>query len=235
MKFIHKPFAKQKWQNILFIHFPLPKNIVEPLIPSPFRLNTYDGKAWISIVYFKARESRLNMQPKFLAYPSFQQINVRTYVTFGRKKGIYFLFLDATRKLPVKIGEIFSLPYFYAQIQFQKSDQNLYLKSYRNEQSFFTIQAEGVFDEKKMNDKDFVLFKELTERYVFWWIDRQKIYEALLTHEPWRNPKQVRINLSLEHKLSIFQQVNSSRVFAQFVPEKMAYLHPIRVKALFQV
>src|SRR5690625_1229799 len=85
--------AVQDWYNILFMHWPVPVEKIKPFVPQVFVIDTFAQSAWISIVIFQAKNSRLRSLPKQLAFPPVTQINVRTYVTSptSQEQGVYFL------------------------------------------------------------------------------------------------------------------------------------------------
>src|SRR5699024_3939097 len=169
---IHHPwFAQQRWENIIFIHFPVPPYVLKPHIPQPFLLDLYAGQAWVSVVAFQALQSRLRGMPKILSIPPFLQINIRTYVTSGVEKGVYFLTIYANRRLPVFGARLFSLPFqrtnitfspYYNQFQLQQKDNH---KTPLNMQTLdITFQAGTRYAYPKKGSLDYWL----TERNRLW-------------------------------------------------------------------
>src|SRR5699024_8961642 len=116
--------AQQNWQDILFIHTPISQHTLRNFVPFPFKIDTYEGKSWISIVLFKAKKSRLRYMPGWLSYPTFYQMNIRTYVRFGNELGAYFLSSIANRLLAAIGGSAVSLPFNKASISI--NEQNDY-------------------------------------------------------------------------------------------------------------
>ncbi|MFC3885179.1 DUF2071 domain-containing protein [Bacillus songklensis] len=47
----------QEWKDLLFMHWPLPPDLIKKHIPSELELDTFDGNAWISILPFKIAET----------------------------------------------------------------------------------------------------------------------------------------------------------------------------------
>jgi uncharacterized protein len=91
----------QKWQNLLFAHWPIPFETLRPLVPSVLPLDTYDGTAWLGITPFVLRGLRSRGLPPIPGLSEFPEINVRTYVTLGGKPGVYFFSLDAASRAAV--------------------------------------------------------------------------------------------------------------------------------------
>lgn len=121
----HRPFPlpdlpwvnKQTWDNLLFAHWPIPADALQALIPEPFVLDTFEGQAWIGISPFEMRDFTFRPFFKIPGATDFGEVNVRTYVRYKNKPGIYFFSLDASSLLAVigaRIGV--ALPYHTAQI-----------------------------------------------------------------------------------------------------------------------
>lgn len=82
----------------------------------PLEIETYDHTAWLGIVGFRMA----HVAPRsflFLthAFGTFPELNLRTYVTYEDKPGVWFFSLDAT-SLPLVLGgrHLFYLPYYLA-------------------------------------------------------------------------------------------------------------------------
>ena len=93
----------QTWHDLLFAHWPVPAVELARVVPAPLELDLWDGVAWIGVVPFRMDRIRprgLFPLPKLSATP---EINVRTYVTFGGKRGVYFLSLHASNPAAVTV------------------------------------------------------------------------------------------------------------------------------------
>ena len=89
----------QTWYQLLFAHWPIPAEVLRPLIPPCFDLDTFDGSAWIGVVPFGMRDVRWRFLPPVPFTHTFLELNVRTYVTAEGKAGVYFFSLDAANLL----------------------------------------------------------------------------------------------------------------------------------------
>lgn len=117
------PVMEQVWEDLLFLHWPIPEEVIRPLVPPSLEIDTFEGKAWIGITPFRLTGLRLLSLPPIPGFSAFNEINVRTYVLHGGKPGIWFFSLDASRILPAIGARVFfGLPYFSADIEFEKSD-----------------------------------------------------------------------------------------------------------------
>ena len=56
----HRPYpppgtpwtSTQTWHDLIFMHWPLPADVVRPALPRELPLDTFDGTAWIGVVPF---------------------------------------------------------------------------------------------------------------------------------------------------------------------------------------
>jgi uncharacterized protein YqjF (DUF2071 family) len=104
------------WLDLLFAHWPIKPSLMRERVPRELELDTFDGSAWVGIVPFVMSNTRPRLSP--LALTDFPELNVRTYVTYRGKPGIYFFSLDAASPLLVWGGRTFvSLPYYNAQMR----------------------------------------------------------------------------------------------------------------------
>ena len=55
----------QEWNKALFFHWAIEKEIIEKLIPKGVEIDTYNGKAWISLVAFTMEKIRPRLLPSF--------------------------------------------------------------------------------------------------------------------------------------------------------------------------
>lgn len=106
------------WHDLLFAHWPLEPEKLEPLLPQGLTLDVYEGRAWISVVPFRMT----HVGPRGFAHlplvSSFPELNVRTYVTARDKPGVWFLSLDAASALACASARMaFHLPYYWARMK----------------------------------------------------------------------------------------------------------------------
>ena len=101
------------WLDLLFAHWPIRPELLRDRIPPQLVIDTFDGSGWIGIVPFTMSNARPRFSP--VALNDFPELNVRTYVKYGGKPGIYFFSLDAASSLLVWGARQFvSLPYYNA-------------------------------------------------------------------------------------------------------------------------
>ena len=121
-----------RWQNLLFMHWPVRENVLRPLIPSALTLDTFDGSAWLGVVPFRMTGVRPRFVPAVPPLSDFPELNLRTYVTAGGKPGIWFFSLDAHNPVAVRLARAtFHLPYFDAEMSCHHSGGKILYRSVR--------------------------------------------------------------------------------------------------------
>ena len=109
---------RQSWLDLAFIHYRADAEQIGTLLPSGLRLQEFDGSAWIGLVPFRMAGVTRRPLPDIPRFSSFPELNLRTYVEFEGKPGVWFFSLDAD-SWPVVFGgrRIYGLPYFSASMQ----------------------------------------------------------------------------------------------------------------------
>ena len=123
---------RQSWRNLLFTHWPIPTEILRPHIPSSLEIDTYNGSAWLGVVVFVMEGIYPRGLSSISLTPTFPEINVRTYVHYDGKPGIFFMSLDVGDWASYTIAKRwYRLPYQKASISFQKEGQTFHCQSVR--------------------------------------------------------------------------------------------------------
>src|SRR4051794_13378971 len=108
----------QSWLDLLFMHWRVPEAALRRFVPDRLTIETYEGEAWIGVTPFELRGLRLHGTIPLPGLSAFPELNVRTYVTDGRKSGIWFFSLDAAHAAAVAAARRFyRLPYHRASMQ----------------------------------------------------------------------------------------------------------------------
>ena len=108
---------RMRWRNLAFLHWRVDPAVVQATLPSPLRVDTFDGSAWIGLIPFQMRDVRLPGMPPVLPWVGdFPETNVRTYaVAPDGRRGVWFHSLDASRLGAVLVAlSAFDLPYRWA-------------------------------------------------------------------------------------------------------------------------
>lgn len=108
---------RQTWHDLLFAHWPVPVSDVRDLVPSRLRIQEHDGTSWVGIVPFHMTGVTLRGVPPLPALSSFAEMNLRLYVDYRDRPGVWFISLDAASALAAWAARVLvSLPYFTADI-----------------------------------------------------------------------------------------------------------------------
>ncbi|MGE6515337.1 YqjF family protein [Lysinibacillus sphaericus] len=182
-----KPWViTQQWHDVVFLHWPLPSHELQQHIPKELHLDLYDDTAWLGIVLFKVKGNRLRFMPPFLRISSFLQINVRTYVTYRERKGIYFFSSDVSSAFIAQISSIgHFLPYRHAEITFSRIDNAFsFFSHHRNSKvnESFHVTFEPIAGEIKSHAFE----TWLVERYHSWMRGKKNLIRIDISHMPWR-------------------------------------------------
>jgi uncharacterized protein len=120
------------WNDLLFMHWPVPEEALRPWIPPALRLDAFDGSAWLGMTPFRMSGTRPRSLPSFPPLSDFPELNVRTYVTAEDKPGIWFFSLDPSSTIAVRLARAtFSLPYFDAEISCRVVGEEVRYRSVR--------------------------------------------------------------------------------------------------------
>ncbi|MGC1300087.1 MAG: DUF2071 domain-containing protein, partial [Alloacidobacterium sp.] len=87
----------QRWNDLLFAHWPVPAIDLAHLLPPGLVVDTFDGSAWVGVVPFWMDRIRLRGMPLIPGANHFPELNLRTYVRerHSNMAGVYFFSLDA--------------------------------------------------------------------------------------------------------------------------------------------
>lgn len=77
-------FLKANWENIIMANYEIDPKILEPFVPKGVELDLYNGKAYVSLVGFMFKKTKLFNIP-IPYFGTFEEINLRFYVI--RKDG----------------------------------------------------------------------------------------------------------------------------------------------------
>lgn len=127
--------------------------------------------------------------PTIRRFSDFAELNVRTYVTFGGKPGVWFFSLDAANSWAVTVARsLFHLPYFNARMSLSERDDVIEYQSARTHRgapsACFTARYRPV-GSSYLSSSD-TLEAWLTERYCLYAGDRrQRLWRTDIHHQQW--------------------------------------------------
>ena len=127
----HKPrplpsgrwLMRQRWNDLLFAHWPVPASSLAPLLPEGLQVDTFQGSAWLGVMPFWMDRIKVRGVPPIPGARSFPDLSLRTYVREERTgtPGVVCLSLDASNLLAVAAGRAFyRLPYHWAEMHLEQ-------------------------------------------------------------------------------------------------------------------
>lgn len=113
---LRRAVMEQRWEDVTFLHWRYDPAAVQRLLPRTVEVDTFDGDAWVSLVPFRMVDLRLpGRRP--LPFGSFPEVNVRTYVRSGARRGVWFFSLDIDRIAPTVVARsVYRLPYCFGRV-----------------------------------------------------------------------------------------------------------------------
>jgi uncharacterized protein len=116
----------QDWNDLLFAHWPVEASALRRLVPPALEIDLYDGAAWVAVTPFEMSGVRPRFVPPLPFVSQFLEVNCRTYVRHGGRRGIWFFSLDCTSLAVVALaGSAWHLPYFAAEIEMQRTGDRI--------------------------------------------------------------------------------------------------------------
>ena len=176
---------QQTWHDLLFAHWPLPVAAIRPLVPEALELDTFDGQCWIGVVPFRMSGIRRRGLPALPGVSRFPELNVRTYVTYGGKAGVYFFSLDAANLAAVWAARRFyHLPYFHAGMSCVPVGENICYASRRGSSAAEFRGVYGPTSEIRRREKGSIEHW-LSERYCLYTIHEGQVFRGEIHHQAW--------------------------------------------------
>jgi uncharacterized protein YqjF (DUF2071 family) len=179
----------QTWYDLLFAHWAVPPNALRALIPRPLQLDTRRGQGWIGVTPFRIGGLRARGTPPLPWLSYFPELNVRTYVDYGGRPGIYFFSLDAARRAAVAAARRgYRLPYFHARMSVTRRDASVRYESERIDRSGPAARFRATYAPTgpRLPIDDGALERWLAERYCLYVVDEQGgVLRGDIHHSPW--------------------------------------------------
>ncbi|HLI04639.1 MAG TPA: DUF2071 domain-containing protein [Terracidiphilus sp.] len=182
----------QRWNDLLFAHWPLAAAQISPLLPEWLDVDTFQGSAWLGAVPFWLDRVKFRRMPPIPGARSFPDLNLRTYVRdrLTGSPGIYCFSLDASSLIAVGLARtVCHLPYHWAEMWLeQRSDREFAFYSRRrlaNRPVIFKARYRGLGPrESQMRPGSFEHF--ITERSCLFSANRAgQPIRASLHYIPW--------------------------------------------------
>lgn len=175
----------QRWERLLFAHWPVDVAELSAHVPPPLTLDTHEGHAWLGITPFDLAELRGRGLPRLPGASSFPELNVRTYVRLGDRPGVFFFSLDAGSRLAVGAARTaYALPYHHAKMSIEQRGEWLHYRCERDRATHFEARYRPVGTAFTAEAGSLEHF--LVERYALYAVPRPNVvHRADIHHAPW--------------------------------------------------
>ncbi|MEM9177031.1 MAG: DUF2071 domain-containing protein [Myxococcota bacterium] len=177
---------RQSWRDLLFAHWPVSASALAPLVPAPLEVQSFEGTSWVGVVPFRMAGVMKRPLPDLPWISAFPELNLRLYVEYEGRPGVFFLSLDATNPLAVWAARrFFHLPYEHAAIDITSSGETF---DYRCQRRGVDAVFEGTFcpTSDVRESRAGTLEHWLTERYCLYaHSPRGDLFRAEVHHVPW--------------------------------------------------
>jgi uncharacterized protein YqjF (DUF2071 family) len=222
----------QRWNDLLFAHWPIAATELAPLLPEGLQVDTYQGTAWIGVVPFWMDRIKIRGVPPIPGARIFSELNLRTYVRddLTGTPGVYFFSLDASNLLAVVAGRTFyHLPYHWAAMRLeQKSEREFSFYSRRRfseKPVIFKARYRGLGPTRALTESRVGSLEHfLTERYCLFTANRAgQPVRANIHHVPW----------PLEDAEAEIEQNGLAEAIGISLPEQAPVLHYSRRLAVY--
>ncbi len=193
----HRPYPlpsgpwvmRQTWYNLLFAHWPVPAEALRATVPPQLELDLFDGQAWLAVVPFGMSDVYPRYTFPVPGLSRFLELNVRTYVRWGGRPGVFFFSLDAANPVAVALARAwYKLPYFNARMEMRTAAGEWL--DYTSERVHAGAPAAGL--RARYRPASDVFFSTpgsleafLTERYCLYTVADGAVYRGEIHHAPW--------------------------------------------------
>jgi uncharacterized protein YqjF (DUF2071 family) len=177
---------RQRWRDLLFVHWPLPAERVRQRVPAALALDRHEGRVWVTLIPLLIAESRPAWMPPALA-SAFLETNLRTYVRGpDDEPGIYFFSLEAASAIAVAGARLgFGLPYFLASMSRRVVDDRIVYASRRRHGAPAELAVTWRVGEPTGAAAPGSLEHFLIERYTLYVERRASLFRGRVRHAPY--------------------------------------------------
>ena len=191
------PLFLADWMDVLFIHYEVDRARLQSSVP--FKLDSPDGRARVSLVAFSMRRLRPAVGGALTAIPfrivgETRFLNVRTYVRHDNEPGIFFMkeFMSSRLSAPLR-PLTYGLPYHLARLDYDcRAGEFAFNGRIRRKEGHerrlrFTARINKTADalDYRGDDERRKVTEFLTEQYTAYTCRRGRHRLFRIWHDPW--------------------------------------------------
>lgn len=180
-----QPMMLQTWSDLTFLHWEVPREKVQSLLPKGLEVDSFEDKTYVGLVPFTMFGIRHPNMPPLPGISRFHETNVRVYVVDRRgRPGVYFLSLEAANLLAVwGARALFGLPYYWSEMALERGESMAYRSVRKGEKYRTEIQVSLPVEHSVAKQGSLEFF--LLERYALFTVFRGKLKIGRVYHEPY--------------------------------------------------
>ena len=221
-------FLKANWENIIMVNYEIAPEILMPNLPNGVELDLFDGKAYISLVGFMFKKTKLFNVP-IPKLGTFEEINLRFYVTRTEdditKRGVVFI----NETIPYQIvawmaNKLYKEHYTVVPTRHSIAKSTSIQKvkfEWLLQKKWNSIYVENYLSSSEMEPDS--LEKFIYEHYYgYTKIDSQKTEEYRLHHPSWRTYEVMNYDIDCDFKAMYgdsFSVLNETKPSSVFIAE----------------
>lgn len=185
----------QRWRDVLFQHFEIrDMTPLQHYLPKDCEFDSFDGKYYLGLVLMQMSDVRHRSFEKFVWFKSYNELNLRTYITYKGKRGVLFFSLDVDSLISVLGARVlYGLPYRLRRFE-KKGAQKMAM--YDVNKLRFETSYELLSEPKHHQEGSFAYWA--TERYFFANRYFGVSFMGEIAHKPWELSIAKAKNSSLE-------------------------------------
>lgn len=182
-----KPVMFQSWRDLSFLHFSVPPDEIQALLPAGLEVDVFEGSAYVGLVPFRMQDIRLRGLPPVPGTAAFPETNVRTYVHHnGKEPGVWFFSLDASSELACRVARrFFRLPYHHAEMRCERVGGSIEYRSSRIATESVGVDAYIAIGEPVQTPEPGSLEFFLVERYLLYASSDKSLFKGQVSHVPY--------------------------------------------------
>jgi uncharacterized protein YqjF (DUF2071 family) len=119
---VRPALLRQRWRDVVFLHWPLDPAVVAGLLPPGTRPDLFDGAGYVGVIALENLHTRVLGGPPLPWLGTYGQVNIRLYtVDDGGRRGVVFLEQHAERLVPALVARAGGLPYAWHPVHLERA------------------------------------------------------------------------------------------------------------------
>lgn len=116
---IRRWWLRNRWDDLAFVHWSYDPEVVQALLPDGLLVDTFDDRAYVSLVPFEMRQATPRFLPSIPWVSNFLETNVRTYVVDSDgNRAVWFFSLESDRLVIVTFARLLlGFPYIWSKLR----------------------------------------------------------------------------------------------------------------------